>query len=202
MFPATPMLHTFYNQLLLAQGEWTALLARRGECERLYGIYHNVLCEIWLHIQLAAALECLGRHAEALGALTKALELALPDGIFMPFAESEAHIFGLLKELHGTSVYGPEIGRILLLAEQFRTAREKIRREHLGESETYGLSERELAIARLAAQRKTNLEIAKELHLAEGTVRNQLSRIFDKLGLLGDGKNKRILLEDLLKIKK
>lgn len=202
MFPATPMLHTLYNQLLLSQEEWTAVIARREECERLYGIYHNVLCEIWLHIQLAAALERLSRRKEALAELMAALELALPDNIVMPFAESEAYIFDLLQELQDTGVYAEEIGRILPLAEQFRTAREKIRREHLGENETYGLSKRELEIAQLAAQRKTNLEIAEELHLAVGTVRNQLSRIFGKLGLTGDGKNKRIVLEDLLKIKK
>lgn len=202
MFPATPMLHTFYNQLLLAQEEWTAVIARQDECKGLYGIYHNVLCEIWLHIQLATALERLGRHKEAFDELRLALDLALPDGIRMPFAESETYVLDLLKELQSTGVYAEEIEKILPLAEQFRTARERIRREHLGENETYGLSERELEIARLAAQRKTNMEIAEELHLAEGTVRNQLSRIFDKLGLTGDGKNKRTLLEDLLKIKK
>lgn len=202
MFPATPMLHTFYNQLLLAQGEWTAVIARQDECQELYGIYNNILCEIWLHIQLAAAFERLGRHQEALEELKLALELALPDNIFMPFAESEVYVNELLKELQRIGVYAEEIERILPLAEQFRVARENIHQEHLGENETYGLSQRELEIARLAAKRKTNLEIAAELHIAEGTVRNQLTRVFDKLGLSGDGKNKRILLEDLLKMKK
>lgn len=176
MFPATPMLHTFYNQLLLAQGEWTAVIARQDECKELYGIYHNVLCEIWLHIQLAAALEHLDRRKEALDELRLALELASLDGILMPFAESEAYILGLLKELQNKGVYAEEISHILPFVERFQVARENICREHLGENETYGLSRRELEIARLAALRKTNLEIAAELHLAEGTVRNQLSR--------------------------
>lgn len=202
MFPATPMLHTFYNQFLLSRGEWTAVLARGEECARLYGIYHNVLCETWLHIQLAAALERLGRRKEALDELRSALGLALPDGIWMPLAENEIYILDLLEELGNEKAYKEAMGHILPLAQQFGTAREKIRRELLGENETHGLSPRELEIARLAAQRKTNLEIAEELHLAEGTVRNQLSRIFNKLGLKGDGKNKRTLLEDLLTIKK
>lgn len=202
MFPATPMLHTFYNQLLLARGEWTAVLARGEECARLYSIYHHILCETWLHIQLAAALEGLGRHKEALNELRSALDLVLPDGIWMPFAESEMYILELLKELGNEEAYKEAIGHILPLAQQLGAAREKIRRELLGENETYGLSPRELEIARLAAQRKTNSEIAQELCLAEGTVRNQLSRIFNKLGIVGDGKNKRIQLEDLLKIKK
>ncbi|QAT42985.1 helix-turn-helix transcriptional regulator [Aminipila luticellarii] len=202
MFPATPMLHTFYNQLLLAQEEWTEVIARQEECKALYGIYHNVLCEIRLHIQLSAALEQLGRRKEALDELKLALDSALPDGIVMPFAESGAYLLELLKELKGRELYTEEIEKICSLSEQFHASREQIRREHFGENESYGLSERELIIARLAAQRKTNREIAEELHLAEGTVRNQLSRIFDKLGLAGDGKNKRILLENLLKNKK
>jgi len=112
LFPATPMLHTFYNQLLLAQEQWTAVVARREECENLYGIYHNVLCEIWLHIQLSAALDQIGRHTEALEELHIALDMAIPDGIVMPFAESEAYITNLLQELGKQGVYPEEIERI------------------------------------------------------------------------------------------
>lgn len=202
LFPATPMLHTFYNQLLLAQEQWTAVVARREECQNLYGIYHNVLCEIWLHIQLSAALDQIGRHTEALEELHIALDMAIPDGIVMPFAESEAYITNLLQELGKQGVYPEEIERILILAQSFHSAKQKILWEHWGEHENYGLSVRELEIARLAAQRKTNLEIAQELHLAEGTVRNQLSRIFDKLNISGSSKNKRLELENLLKLKK
>lgn len=202
LFPATPMLHTFYNQLLLAQGEWTQVLARREECENLYGIYHNVLCEIWLHIQLAAALDQIGRHTEALEELHIALDMAIPDGIVMPFAESEVYIMALLQQLQKQGVYPEEIERILSLAASFHSAKQKILWEYWGEHENYGLSERELEVARLAAQRKTNLEIAAELNLAEGTVRNQLSRIFDKLNISGSSKNKRLELENLLKLKK
>lgn len=202
LFPATPMLHTFYNQLLLAQEQWTAVVARREECQNLYGIYHNVLCEIWLHIQLSAALDQIGRHTEALKELHIALDMAIPDGIIMPFAESEAYITALLQQLQKQGVYLEEIERILPLSKSFHSAKQKILWEYWGEHENYGLSGRELEVARLAAQRKTNLEIAAELNLAEGTVRNQLSRIFDKLSISGSSKNKRLELENLLKLKK
>ncbi len=202
LFPATPMLHTFYNQLLLARGEWTTVAARREECEKLYGVYNNVLCQTWLHIQLSAALEQIGRHEEALAELHTALDMALPDGIVMPFAESQVYLTALLQQLQEQDVYPGEIARILSLSASFRSAKQKILWEHWSEHENYGLSERELEIARLAARRKTNVEIAEELHLAEGTVRNQLSRIFNKLGISGDGKNKRLQLETLLKLKK
>ena len=61
-----------------------------------------------------------------------------------------------------------------------------------------GLSPRELEIAQLAAARRTNAEIAAQLHLSEATVKNHLKRIFDKLGLDGSARGKRNLLADIL----
>ena len=46
----------------------------------------------------------------------------------------------------------------------------------------------------------TSAEIAKKLYLSEGTVRNHLSRIYDKMGITGTGKNKRLQLEKCLKV--
>lgn len=45
------------------------------------------------------------------------------------------------------------------------------------------LSERELEILRLLAQGATNRQIASQLYLAEGTVKNYISTILDKLGV-------------------
>ena len=47
----------------------------------------------------------------------------------------------------------------------------------------YGISERELDIIRLIAEGLSNKEIASRLYLSEGTVRNYLSTILDKLDL-------------------
>lgn len=46
-----------------------------------------------------------------------------------------------------------------------------------------GLSERELKVLALITQGKTNREIATSLYLGEGTIRNYVSNIFDKMGL-------------------
>ena len=47
----------------------------------------------------------------------------------------------------------------------------------------YGISQRELDIIRLIAEGLSNKEIASRLYLSEGTVRNYLSTILDKLDL-------------------
>ena len=57
---------------------------------------------------------------------------------------------------------------------------------HSGSSfryEDYDISERELEIIRLIADGLSNKEIASRLYLSEGTVRNYLSTILDKLSL-------------------
>jgi DNA-binding NarL/FixJ family response regulator len=47
----------------------------------------------------------------------------------------------------------------------------------------YLLTQRELEILKLMKQGKNNREIAQELHLTEGTVRNYVSQIFSQLGV-------------------
>ena len=199
LFPSMPMLHTFYNQMLLAKGEYTALIARKEECQKLYGIFSNILCVIWLHIQLAAAFEKLGKADAAVAELKTALGMAMPDKILMPFAENTVYISKQLSKLKEEKEYTEYIDKILGLSETVQTGREKILREYFGKDKVYGLSERELEIAKLAALRMTSAEIAKELHLSEGTVRNHLSRIYNKVGILGTQKNKRAELEKLFK---
>ena len=47
----------------------------------------------------------------------------------------------------------------------------------------YGISERELYVIRLIAEGLSNKDIAASLYLSEGTVRNYLTTILDKLNL-------------------
>jgi DNA-binding NarL/FixJ family response regulator len=52
-----------------------------------------------------------------------------------------------------------------------------------GEPQTEALTDRELQILHLLAKGYSNPEIAKEIHLARGTVRNYVSAILQKLGV-------------------
>ena len=63
----------------------------------------------------------------------------------------------------------------------------------------YGLTERELEIAGLAAQRKSSREIAEILSISVKSVNNRLNAVYEKLGLGGEGRNKRQALAKLLK---
>ena len=58
------------------------------------------------------------------------------------------------------------------------------------------LTERELTLARLIADRCTNKEIAARLFLSEGTVKQYTNQLYSKLGI-GGARTKRAQLAEL-----
>lgn len=76
---------------------------------------------------------------------------------------------------NGQSVFGDEITTRLPDLMKTRSAEHRFRQ--------YDISEKELTIIRKVAEGLNNKEIAEVLYLSEGTVRNYLSVILEKLGL-------------------
>lgn len=86
---------------------------------------------------------------------------------------------GIAPALHavmnGQSVFGD--GIVCRIPELIQTQKKGFDRDK------YNISEKEMDIIRLVAQGLSNKEIASELFLSEGTVRNYLSLILEKLEL-------------------
>lgn len=80
----------------------------------------------------------------------------------------------LLAVNHGQSVYGGEIVNRLPSLSQPKKAFDYV---------SYGIGEKEQEIIAEVGAGKSNREIADELFLSEGTVRNYISTILDKLSL-------------------
>lgn len=84
-------------------------------------------------------------------------------------------ILPALRAVHlGQSVFGTEI-----------TARlpELLMEKRTFDYQAHGLSEKEYEVLKLVAEGLSNKEIASEIFLSEGTVRNYISDILEKLGL-------------------
>ena len=60
---------------------------------------------------------------------------------------------------------------------------ELLERKSAFDYETYEITEKERAVMKLVADGKSNKEIAGEMFLSEGTIRNYISEILDKLNL-------------------
>ncbi len=144
LFPTMTMLNTYYSQMLLAGGEYTALIARKDECQELCGVFNNVLCIIWLHIQLAAALVKIDRPDEAADELRAALDLALPDRMIMPFAETGRGqlISGLPARQSVEDKYAAYLNEIGRLEDIVQSGRKKILETYVDLPRDYGLSDR------------------------------------------------------------
>lgn len=190
LYPARPCRNFIAAQCLLAQQRYTELLVRYDDLLAECRPYNNFLCQLYLLVQKAAAFAGLGEQAKAQAALHKALTMADPDRLVLPFAQNSTLLEPLLqKELAGEQ--RELVEKILALGARFAAGRKRLcvtgeDKELLAE-----LTEQELQIAQLAAARHTNKEIAAALNLREGTIKQYLNRIFVKLDIDTEAKNKR-----------
>ena len=189
--PGKPMMELIENQVYLAQGAYAQVIGRSegllGLCEGM----HYALVALHIRLQTAAAYAQLGKHPEARALLEQALRAAAPDGFVMPFAENYRYLKPLLAALPGTGF----TARIMALGEE-----EERRCRKLSCPTVFaGLTQREQQIAALIADRRSNREIAEELFLSEGSVKQYVNQLYAKLGIEGDVRTKRKRLAELAK---
>jgi LuxR family maltose regulon positive regulatory protein len=126
-------------------------------------------------------------------ALRAALDLALPDKQYLPFAENHDLIGPFLTK----SLFGKErkeaLSRIKALAIQMKTGRESVWKEIFAK-ET--LTERKLEIVRLAAEGLTNQQIADALHISINTIKDHLKTINQKRGVQDRTARYRMLIQN------
>ncbi len=168
-----PFAHIIYGRLLLERGEYQKLLGVSEVGLGLSSIFPNLLPQIYMHLYRAQAFEALGQRNKALEALRIALDIALPDGILLPFAENYPGIKRLLPDMNCDSKARERIGLLAGALSQGLTAL-------LGTKE---LTPREREIVRCLKQGMTNIEIAQQLHISPHTVRNMISGILRKYGV-------------------
>ena len=103
------------------------------------------------------------------------------DGYILKEMEDEKVIASVKSVAVGMSIFGDGVYQVMRnRMEQSGEERSVVAKKQ--ESE-FSFTDRERDILRLVAQGYDNKEIASELFLAEGTVRNQLSKLLEKLTL-------------------
>jgi LuxR family maltose regulon positive regulatory protein len=140
---------------------------------------------IELNVLQAVADEELGQLAEALTVLDEALALAAPGEWVRPFIE--APVGGLLSALRRGSSHAEFVERVLAIRDSIgadsRAAAHRARPLPLAGLGRHNLTNRELDILELAAQRLRSKEIAARLHISNHTVKDHLKHIYQKLGV-------------------
>ena len=122
---------------------------------------------------LTAAYQKMGHTGAAKNALSRALDLALPDGVLLPFVEHGGRLRSLLvQESRWMNQPGAEALRERALQGEARLSRA------FGGSP---LTPREQEVAQYAVEGMSNKQIAETLFLSLSTVKTLLSRVYDKL---------------------
>ena len=191
--PGKPMMEMIENQVYLAQGAYARVVGYSAELLPVCEAMHYALVALHIRIQTAAAYEQLGKPEEAHIWLRKALSDAEPDGFVMPFVEN----YDLLKPLLTREIKNGLIAKITELGEAAKARNAASARPAAFDA----LTSREFEIVELMAQRLSNREIAEQLYLSEGSVKQYVNQIYSKLHIEGDTRTKRAQLARLLREK-
>lgn len=189
--PGKPMMKMIENQVYLAQGAYARVVGYSAELLSVCEAMHYALVALHLRIQAAAAYEQLGKPEEAHAWLRKALSDAEPDGLVMPFAEN----YDILKPLLQREIKNDLISKIIELGEAATVRNAAGTRPAAFDV----LTQREFEIVELMAQHLSNREIAEQLYLSEGSVKQYVNQIYSKLHIEGDTRTKRKQLAELLR---
>ncbi|MGI6712501.1 MAG: helix-turn-helix transcriptional regulator [Bacillota bacterium] len=169
--------------VLLQEQEYVRLLGTSEvlirECrERGY-----LILELYVHILAAVACFATGQQDKALFHLKKSLADALPDKIYSPFMEFRLMLGGLLEQ--ALDALGEKMPEEITPNGQIYSDNWKTAIRLISESQTlpYGLTEKEMEVASLAAKGLSNKEIAAKLFVTEATVKFHLRTVFSKLDI-------------------
>jgi LuxR family maltose regulon positive regulatory protein len=133
------------------------------------------------HLHLAIAHNRVGQGDTAMEHLHMALDYALPDKVYLPFAEHMGAMLPLLRGTASAKYDQKQLNELIALCERQEDGRQKIIRALQKEDSPLTPREREIAI--LARERLTAQEISERLLISEATVRTVLRTIYSKLGI-------------------
>ena len=176
------MFNIIYGRVLLINEQYTELLGSAEYFLETASFYPNLLGVIYTYIYMAAANWKIHRSNDARESLKKAMDIAMPDELYMPFVENGDYIEPLIREYTAQGVHQEQAQKILTLYETYAAAKEKIKQTYFNE-EKPELTDRETEIAHLAAGGMTNKEIADKLFISANTVKFTLKSVFSKLSI-------------------
>jgi LuxR family maltose regulon positive regulatory protein len=186
---AIPFGQMIFIKILLLEGKNAAALGVSDALLLVVEELHFLLPQVYILIFKSIALMKLGHDADARVALNRALDIALPDRVYLPFAEY-GELLPLLEKARLTHPDMEGIGAILTLCKRQSDGMSAIKR--VLSLMPLPLTMRERDVALLARQGLTNREIADRMFITDDTVKAHLKSIYRKLGI-----RSRVQLESL-----
>lgn len=182
-----------YGKWLFLKKEYQKFLGISGQFLGVASIYSNAMPKIYTYIYISMANAALENEEKAVKFLLLALETAMPDNIYMPFVENSIYIENIIESVSCYAENRDFIKKVNSISKKYNAGLKSIKK-NAHNKDNYGLTDRELDVARLASLRLSNKEIAEKLFIAESTVKSNMKVIFSKLGI-----NSRSKLSDFFK---
>ncbi len=181
--------HVYGQNTSFAMLVYTKILLVTHDFNKLFGITDVLLnkaesvpiqlARVYYLIYMACAKIMTGNQDDAAKYLRKALDIALPDQVYLPFAEHWVWLTNILPEVRTHISDQQGIDRIISMCAKQKSGVMRIGRA-LNKTKS-SLTVRELEIVQLVKQGKTNKEIADILFITPETVKMALKKIFQKL---------------------
>ena len=173
-----------YGRYLLVTGDYNKLLAISGQMLDIANIFSNIMYKIYTYIYIALANYYIDKKDKAINLLVQAIKLAYKDNIVMPFVSMSTELESLFAKVDmiDDEKYIDFIHNLQSCFKEYGKGISVIKKASLN-TQSYGLTKREYEVAKLAAQRLSNKEIAEILFIAESTVKSNLKIIFSKLSI-------------------
>lgn len=171
-----------YGKYLLLNGEFQKFLGISSQFIGVASLFNQVMPKIYTYIYIAIANFCTGNKEKAIKINTEAIELAIKDNIIMPFLENMEMYEEIFDEINYPYDFRSFIKKLKAQHKKY-IANTKSLKKSAHHKENFGLTQREYEVAKLAAKRLSNKEIAEELYIAESTVKSNMKIIFSKLGI-------------------
>jgi LuxR family maltose regulon positive regulatory protein len=177
--------HITQCRILIAEGS-EASLQEAGEklavYEKTNKVQNNIRQLIDILLLQSMVYQKQSQSDKALKTLTHAFSLAEPGGVIWPFLELGPEMAGLLVRLRQKGVAQKYIARILAAFPDDTKGEKHLRVVYDADSSLVEqLTPRELDVLALLAQGLTNKEIAQQLVITPGTVRQHTNNLYKKL---------------------
>lgn len=195
--PVVPFAEIIHFRLLLLDKRYNEMHAliqiSLDELENTNTDIRYRMPQMYYFIFLAIANHNNGKDLEAKKYLKNALDIAITDRIYLPFAEQKC----IADLLSGLKIYYYNLGvtgnardqktdnnnfsKLLLLCKRQEKGIREIKKTLLQSKSP--LTPREREIAMLAKKRLSAREISEKLYISEKTVKSTLGRVYNKLGI-------------------
>ena len=195
LFPSYAFFNIVWGKALLNSGQYLKLIGLAETFVDHASVFPNLLGLVYTYIYEAVAKSKLGHQEKARLSLEKALAIASPDRVVMPFVENGEYLAAMLAEVESAGHYPELISRIRGIFSPFEINRKTISAELSSSGSKLPLTEREWTIAELITAGMTNRAIGTKLHIAEVTVKKALQNMYAKLGINSRTALARIMIE-------